>query len=92
MQDGSNKIGISVLVQMPSKGEGKPAEVKPKPNLEDQVRACIQRIDDGTGSEVDLLLLKRLKGDLLKKDKKNPRVKNLLEMIEPTLRRFGYYF
>jgi hypothetical protein len=92
MQDGSNKIGISVLVQMPAKGEGKPAEVKPKPNLEDQVRACIQRIDDGTGSEVDLLLLKRLKGDLLKKDKKNPRVKNLLEMIEPTLRRFGYYF
>jgi hypothetical protein len=90
MQGGSNKIGISIMVQMPEKSASKPQRAKP--NLEDQVRACIQRIDDGTGSEVDLLLLKRLKGDLLKKDKKNPRVKNLLEMIEPTLRRFGYYF
>lgn len=86
----SKKIGISIMLQLPSRAEGKPREAKP--NLEDQVRACIQRIDDGTGSEVDFLLLKRLKGDLLKRDKTNPRVKNLLEMIEPTLRRFGYYF
>lgn len=88
MHDDSNKIGISIMLQMPSSRTGSP----PKANLEDQVRACIQRIDDGTGTEVDLLLLKRLKTDLLKKDKKNPRVKNLLKMIEPTLRRFGYYF
>lgn len=88
MQDGSNKIGISVMVSM---GPPKNSAEK-KPNLEDQVRACIQRIDDGTGTEVDFLLLKRLKTALLKRDVKNSRVKNLLEMIEPTLRRFGYYF
>lgn len=88
MQDDSNKVSISVMLQMPTATPTK----KQKTNVEDQVRACIQRIDDGTGTEVDLLLLKRLKADLLKKDKKNPRVKNLLEMIEPTLRRFGYYF
>lgn len=88
MHNDSNKISISVMLQMPSGKQDK----QNKPNLEDQVRACIQRIDDGTGSEVDLLLLKRMKSALLQKDKKNPRVKNLLEMIEPTLRRFGYYF
>lgn len=88
MPESSNKVGISIVLQMPQITSIE----KKKPNLEDQVRACIQRIDDGTGSEVDFLLLKRLKADLLKKDRKNPRVKNLLDMVEPTIRRFGYYF
>lgn len=87
MHEGSNKVGISIRLEMPAVS----GKAKPKPNLEDQVRACIQRIDDGTGTEVDFLMLKRLKVALLKKEK-SPRVKNLLEMIEPTLRRFGYYF
>lgn len=87
MHDGSNKVGISIRLEMPIAGGG----TKSRPNIEDQVRACIQRIDDGTGTEVDFLMLKRLKAALLKKER-TPRVKNLLEMIEPTLRRFGYYF
>lgn len=87
MHDDSAKIGISLMLQMPTSRK----EVKQKPNLEDQVRACIQRIDDGTGTEVDFLVLKRLKCDLLKLKKKTDRVNNLLKMIEPTLRRFGYY-
>jgi hypothetical protein len=89
MHDDSNKSKISLLlhVGIPT-GEPK----QKKPNIEDQVRACIQRIDDGTGDEVDFLLLRRLKCDLMKRDKKNPRVANLLKMIEPTLRRFGYYY
>lgn len=87
MHDGSSKVGISIRLEMPAAG----GTTRPKPNIEDQVRACIQRIDDGTGTEVDFLMLKRLKAALLKKER-TPRVKNLLEMIEPTLRRFGYYF
>lgn len=87
MHDDSAKIGISLMLQMPTSRK----EVKQKPNLEDHVRACIQRIDDGTGTEVDFLVLKRLKCDLLKLKKKTDRVNNLLKMIEPTLRRFGYY-
>lgn len=86
MHDGSNKLSFSIKLEMPAA-----SETKPKPNIEDQVRACIQRIDDGTGTQVDFLMLRRLKEALLKRDK-NPRVKNLLQMIEPTLRRFGYYF
>lgn len=87
MHDGSSKVGISIRLEMPAPEGG----TKSRPNIEDQVRACIQRIDDGTGTEVDFLMLKRLKAALLKKEK-TPRIKNLLEMIEPTLRRFGYYF
>lgn len=88
MQDGSPKLSLSLTLQMPSSGQN----IKKKPNVEDQVRAAIQRIDDGTGTEVDFLLLRKVKSALLTKDKGNPRVKNLLEMIEPTLRKFGYYF
>ena len=88
MHDGSPKLSLSLTLQMPSSGRG----VKRKPNVEDQVRAAIQRIDDGTGTEVDFLMLRKVKTALLTKDKKNPRVKSLLEMIEPTLRKFGYYF
>ena len=87
MHNDSAKMGISVLLQMP-----KEKCCDKKPNVEDQVRACIQRIDDGTGSEVDFLVLRRLKCSLMKMKKKSDRVNNLLKMIEPTLRRFGYYF
>lgn len=89
MPNDSNKVSISVMLQMPSEPSSQKTS---RPNLEDQVRACIQRIDDGTGTEVDFLVLKRLKTALLKKDTKSPRIQNLLQMIEPTLRRFGYYF
>lgn len=88
MHDDSPKLSLSLILQMPSTGQ----PVKKKPNVEDQVRAAIQRIDDGTGTEVDFLLLRKVKVALLKKDKTHPRVKSLLEMIEPTIRRFGYYF
>lgn len=89
MHDDSNKGKISLLLQVriPT---SQPKEKKP--NVEDHVRACIQRIDDGTGDEVDFLVLRRLKCDLMKMKKKSERVQNLLKMIEPTLRRFGYYY
>lgn len=78
----------------PSPGPGNDTlGVRAKSNsIEDKVRAAIERIDDGCGSEVDFLLLRKVKEALLKKNKANPRVKNLLEMIEPTIRKFGYYF
>lgn len=88
MCDDSSKVGISIRLEMPQAGMAP----KPRPNIEDQIRACIQRIDDGTGTEVDFLTLRKVKAALLKKGKDHPRVKNLLQMIEPTIRKFGYYF
>lgn len=88
MCNDSPKVGISIMLSSgPPTTTSKPGK---RPNVEDQVRACIQRIDDGTGTEVDLLLLKRLKAALM--EKKSPKKNHILKMIEPTLRRFGYYF
>lgn len=83
-----NMIGISVMVhQMPTKETCK----KKKKPIEDVVRETIERIDDGCATEVDFLMLKRLKLGL-QKLKPTPRVKNLITMIDPAMRKFGYYF
>jgi hypothetical protein len=71
-------------------GEGE--EQERTPSVEDKVRRCIERIDNGCGNEVDFLTLKKLKAAIQAKEKITPRMKNLLDMIEPVMRRFGYYF
>ena len=90
MQEGGGKrIGVSVMIQdMPSKE--KSCEHN-RPSVEDQVRARLDKIDDGCASEVDFLVLKRLQESLRKMPPK-PRVVNLIKMIEPAMKKFGYYF
>lgn len=88
-EGGGKKIGISVMIHdMPSRE--KTEEVK-KPSIEEQVRSRLDRIDDGCATEVDFLVLKRLQ-ESLKKLPPKPRVENLIKMIEPAMKRFGYYF
>lgn len=87
---GRKQIGISVIVQdVPSKEHTSCCKKK---SPEDEVRERIERIDSGCGSEVDFLVLKRLQAALKAKKPCTPRMKNLIEMIEPVMRRFGYYF
>lgn len=82
-------IGISLLVsQMPSPRQGR----ERRPSIEEKVRDCIERIDNGCGTEVDFLTLKKLKAAIQSKPKLTPRMKNILDMVEPVIRRFGYYF
>lgn len=87
---GKKQIGISVIVQDVPSREATSSCKKPSP--EDQVRERIERIDSGAGSEVDFLVLKRLQEALRKKKPCTPRMKNLMNMIEPVMKRFGYYF
>ncbi len=88
-EGGGKKIGISVMIHdMPSRE--KTCEVK-KPSVEDQVRSRLDKIDDGCATEVDFLVLKRLQESLRKMPPK-PRVVNLIKMIEPAMKKFGYYF
>jgi hypothetical protein len=87
---GKKQIGISVIVQDVPSREATSCCKKPSP--EDQVRERIERIDSGAGSEVDFLVLKRLQEALRKKKPCTPRMKNLMDMIEPVMKRFGYYF
>lgn len=82
-------IGISLLVsQMPSPRQRR----ERRPSIEEKVRDCIERIDNGCGTEVDFLTLKKLKAAIQSKPKLTPRMKNILDMVEPVIRRFGYYF
>lgn len=84
-----NMIGISVLVsQMPARQR----QDEQKPTIEQKVRDCIERIDNGCGTEVDFLTLKKLKAAIQSKPKLTPRMKNILDMVEPVIRKFGYYF
>ena len=88
-EGGGKKIGISVMIQdTPSKE--KTIQHAP-PSIEDQVRSRLDKIDDGCATEVDFLVLKRLQESLRKMPPK-PRVVNLIKMIEPAMKKFGYYF
>ena len=88
-------IGISLMVNTPPpprKEHNGGEEGEYRPSVEDKVRHCIEKIDNGCGTEVDFLTLKKLKTAIQAKKEITPRMKNLLDMIEPTIRRFGYYF
>lgn len=90
-ENSPNMIGISLLVsQMP--GRQKREHHERKPTIEQKVRDCIERIDNGCGTEVDFLTLKKLKAAIQSKPKLTPRMKNILDMVEPVIRKFGYYF
>lgn len=86
----STKVGISVMVhQMPSKKKHHEEE---RPTIEQKVRRHIERIDNGCGTEVDFLVLKKLKAAIQSQPKQTPRMANLVKMIDPVMKRFGYYF
>lgn len=86
----AKSIGISIMIaDMPSKE--KSCEHR-APSIEDQVRERIDRIDSGCGSHVDFLVLKKLQQALREKKPCTPRIQNLMDMIEPVMRKFGYYF
>ncbi len=86
-------IGISLMVQTPPPPPRPSAgEHKRMSSVEDKVRKCIERIDNGCGTEVDFLTLKKLKAAIQSRKKITPRMKNILDMMEPTIQRFGYYY
>lgn len=84
-------IGISLMVQTPPPPRPE-TKMEHRPSVEDKVRRCIERIDNGCGSEVDFLTLKKLKAAIQSRKKITSRMKNILDMIEPVIQRFGYYF
>ena len=62
------------------------------PSIEDRVRERIESIDSGAGCLQDFLVLKKLQESLRQKKPCTPRIQNLMDMIEPVMRKFGYYF
>lgn len=90
----STVIGVSLMVKTPPppRREHHGEERERMPSVEDRVRKCIERIDNGCGTEVDFLTLKKLKAAIQSRKKITPRMKNILDMMEPTIQRFGYYY
>lgn len=89
-RNGHVKVGLSVMIAQPP--PMKMHKPEPKASVEDKVRDCIDRIDNGCGTEVDFLTLKKLKAAIQSKPKQTPRMVNLVKMIDPIMKRFGYYF
>ena len=87
---GATKIGVSVMIHQPPPKKEHHGEHKR--SVEDKVRDCIERIDNGCGTEVDFLTLKKLKAAIQSRPKQTPRMVNLVKMIDPVMKRFGYYF
>lgn len=91
MHDAPGKtIGISISIKdvpMPRK-----EECRKGPSIEDKVRERIENIDSGSGCLQDFLVLKKLQESLRQKKPCTPRIQNLMNMIEPVMRKFGYYF
>lgn len=59
------------------------------PSLEEEIRSALQLVESGHDSNVEWRMLKKFY-IMLRKAKQTPRVKNLREMIEPALNKYGY--
>lgn len=79
-------IQIGVPEPKATSQEGKEAPV----SIEDKVRYAIELVDSGYCSDVEWIMLNKLLSSLYKK-KQTPRVKNLIDMIEPVLAKYGYH-
>lgn len=85
-------IGITInIADLPMPSKEKCCESR-GPSIEEQVRERIDRIDNGCGTHVDFLVLKKLQESLRQRQPCTPRVQNIMDMIEPVMRKFGYYF
>lgn len=80
---------ILVDIQMPPAGA--PEQKKPAPPpLEDRIRNMLDLVDSGHPSHREWLTINKLYRDL-KGREQNPRIENLISMIEPILSKFGYH-
>ncbi len=81
----NNRITIAIDLGVPQE----PRKC-PKLSIEDKVKSALELIDSGHESAVEWRMINRLYRDLCKL-KKNPRVENLKQMIEPVLAKFGFH-
>lgn len=79
---------LSISLQMPE--ETREEYSRCRTSIEDTVARALQLVDSGHESRVEWLMLSKLYTSLQKK-KKTDRVTNLIKMIEPVLRKYGYY-
>lgn len=89
-EDFTEMTKILFQLELPDPSAAPKPEAGPCLCIEDKVRDCIEEVESGRDSGVEWLILKKLYC-ALKKKKPTKRVKNLMEMIRPTLNKYGYY-
>lgn len=84
------KLQIMLAMEPPSKEKTQDcACADDLPTIEDEVREAIEMIDSGHDSYVEWKLLNKLAREL--RPRKDARSKNLMEMIDPVLQKYGMH-
>lgn len=79
---------LNILLEMEAPKEKYPVE---KSNsIEDDVKEAIECIESGYDSVVEWKMINRLYKEL-RSMKKNPRIENLIQMIEPVMSKYGLH-
>jgi hypothetical protein len=84
-----SSVKIVLEVGMPTPSSEKPEECKQSP--EEQVREALEVIDSGEESKVEWILVNKLYKQLKSLKKPNSRARNLIQLIEPVLAKYGYH-
>lgn len=81
---------IQIALEMPEPKAEKSSEKLLPLSVEDKVRSALDLIDSGHESRVEWSMINRLYKALCNAPKKNKRMQNLLDMIEPVLAKYGF--
>lgn len=84
---------IKLLLKMDNPPSAETTSKYPKCTipLEDRVRNMIQLAESGKDSHLEWNTLRKFYTALLEKPKSNARIQNLINMLEPVLKKNGYY-
>lgn len=82
------KLKIMLQMDPPKVGQSK-YPPKEETSVEEEVRKAIELIDSGHDSYVEWKLLNKLAKEL--RPRKDARSKNLMEMIDPVLQKYGMH-
>jgi hypothetical protein len=84
------QVKIMVGTEPPSKEKTKECACKDDlPSIEEEVREAIDLIESGHDSYMEWKLLNKLAKEL--RTRKDARSKNLMEMIDPVLQKYGLH-
>lgn len=80
---------IHIELEMPGP-DTKVPDIMKEPSIEDKIRSMIDMLDTGHSDHVDWETLRRLHQKLANVPNPNKRQKNLLDMLEPIMQKYGY--
>lgn len=85
------RVQVLVEMPMPAPAPAPVKEKKPEYSVEDKVREALECIDSGHDSGVEWSMINGIYRKLKSLKKPSERARNLIEMIEATLSKYGYH-